>query len=82
MSKLKRHATFSTGTRPKLPSLASAVGSGGAMRKAVSVDFADVPEIMTTPAPSPSVGRRTPGKWLWVQMDHTVENAVAFDDLS
>ena len=67
MSKLKRHATFSTGTRPKLSSLASAAAAagsgGGAMRKAASVDFANVPEIMTTPTPSPSVGRRTPGKW-------------------
>lgn len=62
MSKLKRHATFSTGTRPKFPSLAPAADSGGAMRKAASVDFANVPEIMTTPAPSPSVGRKTPGK--------------------
>ena len=70
MSKLKRNATFSSGTRPKLSSsLTSGAaasgngGSGGTMKKAASVDFANVPEIMTTPAPSsPSVGRRTPGR--------------------
>ena len=85
MSKLKRHATFSTGTRPKLSSLASAAAAagsgGGAMRKAASVDFANVPEIMTTPTPSPSVGRRTPGKWNCVQTDHTLKTTVAFDYL-
>ena len=69
MSKLKRNATFSSGTRPKLSSslapgtTASGNGGNGTMKKAASVDFANVPEIMTTPAPSsPSVGRRTPGK--------------------
>ena len=61
MSSLKRHGSFSaTGTRPKPNSLAT-LAAAGAMRKAASVDFANVPEIMTTT--SPSMGRRTPGKY-------------------
>ena len=129
MSKLKRHATFSTGTRPKLPSLASAgtncikIGLAGKLilsrkrssgnpilLKIVSENRFSGKTYFYTIASSGlrrsdaeggerglcrrprdhddagsvavrgSEDAREVGSC--VQMDHTVENAVAFDDLS